>query len=286
MIWQTECTLSLLARHYRTLFRTCARCSTLDVGKKLHASIVTTGLVTFQNTFLRNSILHMYAACGSVLYAWKRTLMGCYARGGFPLDALNLFVHMRKSDASIDEYTMVVVFLASAKMGCEQFGIQGHGCMVKMGFSSSIKACNTVMDMYVKCGLIDKTRRIFSEMGEKSVVSWTVVLEGVVKWEGFENVRLLFDKMPERNEVAWTVMIAMYIENGLTKEAFGLLREMVLESGFELNFVTLCSWLSACAQSGNVLVDKWVHVYALKMIEHERDIMVATESIINGDSPQ
>ncbi|WMV34416.1 hypothetical protein MTR67_027801 [Solanum verrucosum] len=275
MIWQTECTLSLLARHYRTLFRTCAKCSSLDVGKKLHASIITTGLVTFQNTFLRNAIVHMYAACGSVLYARKvfdeiplsykdtvdwTTLMGCYARGGFPLDGLNLFVHMRKSDVLIDEYTMVVVFLASAKMGCEQFGVQGHGCMVKMGFSSSIKACNAVMDMYVKCGLIDKTRRIFSEMGEKSVVSWTVVLGGVVKWEGFENARLLFDKMPERNEVAWTVMIAAYIENGLTKEAFGLLREMLFESGFELNFVTLSSLLSACAQSGNVLVGKWVHV--------------------------
>ncbi|KAH0662275.1 hypothetical protein KY284_027206 [Solanum tuberosum] len=294
MIWQTECTLSLLARHYRTLFRTCARCSSLDVGKKLHASIITTGLVTFQNTFLRNAILHMYAACGSVLYARKvfdeiplsykdtvdwTTLMGCYARGGFPLDGLNLFVHMRKSDVLIDEYTMVVVFLASAKMGCEQFGLQGHGCMVKMGFSSSIKASNAVMDMYVKCGLIDKTRRIFSEMGEKSVVSWTVVLGGVVKWEGFENARLLFDKMPERNEVAWTVMIAAYIENGLTKEAFGLLHEMLFESGFELNFVTLSSLLSACAQSGNVLVGKWVHVYALKMIEHEIDIVVATTLI-------
>lgn len=100
-----------------------------------------------------------------------------------------------------------------------------------------------------------------------------------MKSEGFENARFLFDKMPERNEVAWTVMIAAYIENGLTKEAFGLLREMLFESGFELNFVTLSSLLSACAQSGNVLVGKWVHVYALKMIEHEIDIVVATTLI-------
>lgn len=294
MIWRTESTVSSLARHYRTLFRSCAKCLALDVGKKLHASIVTTGLVTCQNTCLRNAILHMYAACGSVLSARKMfdeiplsfkdtadwtTLMGCYARGGFPLDALNLFVHMRKSDVLIDDFTMVVVFLASAKLGCEQFGVQGHACMLKMGFGSSVKACNAAMDMYVKCGLIDRTRRIFNEMGEKSLVSWTVLLEGVVKWEGFGNARLLFDQMPERNEVAWTIMIAAYIENGLTREAFGLLREMVFESGFELNFVTLCSWLSACAQSGNVLVGKWVHVYALKMVEHEVDIMVATALI-------
>ncbi|PHT78794.1 Pentatricopeptide repeat-containing protein, mitochondrial [Capsicum annuum] len=294
MIWQAESTLSLLARHYRTLLRTCARYLALDVGKKLHASIVTKGLETSQNTFLRNAILHMYAACGYVSSARKMfdeipisykdtvdwtTLMGCYAHGSFPRDALKLFVDMRKSDVLIDEFTMVTVFLASAKLGCELFGFQGHGCMVKMGFGSSVKACNAAMDMYVKCGLIDRTRRIFNEMEEKSLVSWTVVLAGVLKWEAFENARLFFHRMPERNEVACTIMIAAYIENGLTKEAFGLLREMLFESGFELNFVTLCSWLSACAQSGNVSVGKWVHVYALKMIEHEMDIMVATTLI-------
>ncbi|KAJ8563610.1 hypothetical protein K7X08_032062 [Anisodus acutangulus] len=269
MIWRTECTLSLLARHYRTLIRTYARYLAVDVGTKLHASIITTGLQTFPNTYLRNAVLQMYAACGCVLSARKvfdeiplsykdtvdwTTLMGCYARGGLPVYALNMFVEMRKNDVLIDEFTMVTVFVASAKLGCEQFGVQGHGCMVKMGFGSSIKACNAAMDMYVKCGLIDKTRRIFNEMEEKSLVSWTVLLGGVVKWDGFENARLLFDEMPDRNKVASTIMTAAYIEKGLTKEAFGLLREMVFEIGFELNFVALSSWLSACAQSGNVIV--------------------------------
>ncbi|PHT38073.1 Pentatricopeptide repeat-containing protein, mitochondrial [Capsicum baccatum] len=263
MIWQAESTLSSLARHYRTLLRTCARYLALDVGKKLHASIVTKGVETSQNTFLRNAILHMYAACGYVSSARKvfdeipisykdtvdwTTLMGCYAHGTFPRDALKLFVDMRKSDVLIDEFTMVTVFLASAKLGCEQFGFQGHGCMVKMGFGSSVKACNAAMDMHMKCGLIDRTRRIFNEMEEKSLVSWTVVLAGVLKWEAFEKARLFFHWMPERNEVACTIMIAAYIEN-------------------------------ACAQSENVSVGKWVHVYALKMIEHEMDIMVATTLI-------
>ncbi|KAK4370469.1 hypothetical protein RND71_009944 [Anisodus tanguticus] len=196
----------------------------MDVGTKLHASIITTGLQTFPNTYLRNAVLQMYAACGCVLSARKvfneiplsykdtvdwTTLMGCYARGGLP------------------------------------------------------------------CGLIDKTRRIFNEMKEKSLVSWTVLLGGSGEMGCFENARLLFDEMPDRNKVASTIMTAAYIENGLTKEAFGLLREMV----FELNFVALCSWLSACAQSGNVIVGKWVHVYALKMMKNEIDIMVETALI-------
>ncbi|RYR33063.1 hypothetical protein Ahy_A10g047611 isoform A [Arachis hypogaea] len=103
------------------------------------------------------------------------------------------------------------------------------------------------MDVYVKCGLVGGT-----------VVSWTVVLEGVVKGEGLENGRKVFDEMPERNEVAWTVMIVGYVENGMTRD------------------VSLCSILSACSRSGDVSLGRWVHGYAVKEIGRDVGVMVGT----------
>ena len=132
------------------------------------------------------------------------------------------------------------------------------------------------MDVYVKCGLVLGARRVFEEMGMKTVVSWTVVLEGAVKWEGVENGRKVFDEMPERNEVAWTVMIVGYVESGLTREAFDLLREMVFGCGFVLNCVSLCSVLSACSRSGDVSVGRWVHGYALKVRGWDVGVTVGT----------
>ncbi|KAL0450521.1 UNVERIFIED_CONTAM: Pentatricopeptide repeat-containing protein, mitochondrial [Sesamum latifolium] len=70
--------------------------------------------------------------------------------------------------------------------------------------------------------------------------------------------------MPERNEIVWTIMIARYVENGFSKEAFGLLTEMVFAYGFHLNCASLCSLLSSCTQSGDVVMGKWAHSYALK----------------------
>lgn len=103
-----------------------------------------------------------------------------------------------------------------------------HVGVVKFGFLKYTKVCNAVMNVYVKFGLVGEARKVFEEIEVPSVVSWTVVLEGVVKWEGVESGRLVFDGMPERNEVAWTIMIVGYVGDGFTKEAFWLLKEMVL----------------------------------------------------------
>ncbi|CAI9767077.1 unnamed protein product [Fraxinus pennsylvanica] len=287
-----ECSISSLARRCRAVLRACTRHSDFDSGRRLHAATITTGLLTVPNSFLRNAILHMYSACYDSLSARKMfdqipitckdtvdwtTLMGCYIHSGLPHEGVNLFVSMRREQLLVDEITIVAVFNACAKLGDNVLGVQGQVCMVKMGLGISVKACNAAMDMYVKCGLIGNASRMFDEMSERSVVSWTVLLGGVVKWEGLEKGRLLFDEMPERNEYAWTIMIAGYIENGFTKEGFRLLNEMVFVFGFCLDLAALCSLLSASAQCGDVVTGKWLHVYALRRMENAKtDIIIFT----------
>ncbi|KAM7520704.1 hypothetical protein LguiB_019666 [Lonicera macranthoides] len=293
--WPTQHSVSsAIARHYRTLFRACARNSSLHVGEKLHASAITTGLLTSSNSYLHNAILHMYATCGTSCSArqvfdeiplphkdtvdWT-TLMGCYTSTGMAEKSLLLFIDMQKHCVLPDDITLVCVFNSCAQLNDNFFGAQGHVCMIKIGFGSSVKACNAVMDVYVKCGLVNEAKKVFDDMKEKTVVSWTVLLEGVVKWAGLENGRLLFNEMPERNEFAWTIMIVGYVECGFTREAFKLLDEMLFNLGLGLNYVTVSSLLSACTQSGDLMMGRWLHVYVLKMTKKEMDIMVGTSLI-------
>lgn len=273
-------TASALARHCRALIRSCARRSDIAAGRKLHAAAVTSGLLVLPHLFVGNLVMQMYAACGDVLSARKvfdqipptykdaadwTTLMDCHSGGGSELEALRLFVLMRNDAVPIDDVVMVSLFGTCAKVGNSVLGIQGHGCVVKMGLGFSVKARNAAMDMYAKCGLVDSARKVFDEMSERNVVSWTVLLWGVMKWEGLEKGKKLFDEMPERNEIAWTVMIARHVENGLTREAFKLLTEMVFDYGLSLDSSSsLRSILSSCTQSGDVVIGKWLHSYALK----------------------
>ncbi|KAL0450520.1 UNVERIFIED_CONTAM: Vesicle transport v-SNARE 13 [Sesamum latifolium] len=158
---------------------------------KVHATVITSGLLDLPQTFLRNVILHMYAACGDVLAARKlfdeipitqkdtvdwTTLMDCYSRGGLSVDALSLFVSMRREGVLVDDITMVSVFSTCSKVGNSVFGIQVHACMIKMGLNFCVKPGNAAMDMYAKCGLMGDAKTLFDEMTGRNVVSWTVLL--------------------------------------------------------------------------------------------------------------
>lgn len=176
---------------------------------------------------------------------------------------------------NIDDVVMVCLFGVCAHLEDVGMGIQGHGCAVKTALLESVKVGNVVMDMYGKCGLVGEVRCLFEEMDQRSVVSWTVLLDNTVKWEGAESGRRVFDEMPERNEVSWTIMIVGYVRNGFTCQGFALLGDMLSLWGSS-NFVTLCSILLACAQSGDVIMGRWVHVYALKLMGNWMNIMVGT----------
>nr|VDD33690.1 unnamed protein product [Brassica oleracea] len=206
-------------------------------------------------SYLSNSLFQFYAASGDTVTAQKvfdeipltekdnvdwTTLLSSLSRCGYLVDSMKLFVEMRRKRVESDDVAAVCLFGVCAKLEDLGFGEQGHGFTVKMGLLNNVKVCNALMDMYGKCGFV-----------------------------GLESGREVFDGMPERNAVAWTVMVAGYVGAGFTGEALELLEEMVFRCGHGLNFVTLCSVLSACAQSGNLVIGRWVHVYALKMGEEE-----------------
>ncbi|KAK4799295.1 hypothetical protein SAY86_024660 [Trapa natans] len=277
---------------FRSLLRACSRQDSLVIAKQLHALIITSGIALSPGSFLSNSALSAYAASGQSIYAKRlfdeiphcqkdavdwTALMGCLARSATPLDALHLFVEMLKgSHPRPDDFTMVCVLNACARLQDVRTGIQGHAYMLKSGCCSSLKACNALMDMYVKNGLMVDARGVFFTMEDWSVVSWTIILDGAVRWEGLVSGKAIFDQIPEKNSVTWTIMIVGYVGSGFTREAFLLLNEMIFRSKLALNDVTLCSILSASAQSGDAVVGKWVHVYALKSMVREMNIMVGT----------
>ncbi|KAL2335482.1 hypothetical protein Fmac_016695 [Flemingia macrophylla] len=373
---QQQCTFI-----FRSLLRRCARAAALRPGEQLHAAATVAGLLSSPSHFLLNALLHLYATCSlpskahklfdEIPHSHKDSVdYTALIRCSLPFDSLRFFLQMRQRALPLDGVALLCALGACARIGDNSLVRQMHVGLVKFGFLGHTKVCNAVMDGYVSCGLVGEARRMFEEIEEPSVVSWTVVLEGVVKCEGVEIGRVVFDKMPERNEVAWTVMIKGYVESGFTKEAFLLLKELVFgplqgESRFKfvqnevstfsvrqdfeqkdmiygnqlalsltkegsplqhneprfespneemsafnaqqclkqdyfrrsihmenqkekdmgfgcrfgLNNVTLCSVLSACSQSGDVSVGRWVHSYAVKAVGLDMGLVVGTSLV-------
>eukprot|EP01018_Ginkgo_biloba_P003143 Gb_41645 [translate_table: standard] len=90
-----------------------------------------------------------------------------------------------------------------------------HAHMTETGFATDRFLGNTLVNMYAKSGSLLDARR-------------------------------LWDQMPERNVVSWTVMIAAYAKHGYDEEALTLFYQMQ-RSGIQPNQFTFASVLPACA---------------------------------------
>ncbi|KAH9289092.1 hypothetical protein KI387_033209, partial [Taxus chinensis] len=62
-----------------------------------------------------------------------------------------------------------------------------------------------LVDMYAKCGSIDKARELFDKMPQRNVGSWNALIAGYAQYEFVENARKLFDRMPRRDVISRTV---------------------------------------------------------------------------------
>ncbi|KAG9457599.1 hypothetical protein H6P81_002107 [Aristolochia fimbriata] len=276
--------------HTRRRLRTC---DTIEEGQKIHAQVLKRGDASAPCSYIANALLHTYAKLGCVSAAsqafhqilpthrdvvdWT-TLIACCARHGYPDGALRLYRAMREEGVDSDQVTVVALFSSCAQLLDEATGASVHQAVVKTGIPFTTTARNAAMDMYAKCGKMGDARRLFDEMvngGDAgafpTVFSWTIILTGAIKWEGLTEGRHLFDAMPERNEVAWTVMIAAYVEGGYSRKALRLLSCYLWPRPHSngvctnLNYITICSILSACAQSGDSTVGAWIHLYVTKM---------------------
>jgi pentatricopeptide repeat protein len=100
---------------------------------------------------------------------------------------------------------------------------------------------------YVKRGRVEDARKVFDEMPERDVVTWTAMISGYCQNGKIEEARKLFDRMPERNVISWTAMISGYIQNGRIKEAHVLFDRMP-----ERNVVSWNTMIGGYLQKGKL----------------------------------
>lgn len=174
-------------------------------GRQIHASVVKNGLE--YNLPVMNSILDMYCRCGCLheanqyfhemtqknLITWN-TLISGYERLGSS-GSLRVFSNMMSEEFTPNCFTFTSIAAACANLTVLNFGQQVHGVILRVGFEENMELNNALIDMYAKCGSIPDSRKVFDQMLDKSVVSWTSMLIGYgAHGYGKEAVEL-FDKM-------------------------------------------------------------------------------------------
>lgn len=89
-------------------------------------------------------------------------------------------------------------------------------------------------------------KRVFSEIENPDVYSWTTLLSSCMKLGDFGYARQVFDEMPEKDVAMWNAMITGCVENGYEEIGIDLFREMH-SLGFRHDNYSFASVLSVCS---------------------------------------
>lgn len=143
-------------------------------------------------------------------------------------EAFALFDRMQLEKVVLDKYVAASMLSACTALGAVKQGEWIHGHIKKSGLKLDSILATGIIDMYSKCGYIDKAFEFFNGLAHKGISSWNSMIGGLAL-------------------------------HGRGVTAIELLKEMETQAIVAPDYITFVNLLSACAHSG--LVEEGRHYF-------------------------
>uniref|UniRef100_A0A803KQ13 DYW domain-containing protein n=2 Tax=Chenopodium quinoa TaxID=63459 RepID=A0A803KQ13_CHEQI len=170
------------------------------------------------------------------LVCWTTMVTG-FARIGQGMEAVGVFREMQEQGMVGDGIVMLGLIQACTDIGDMKMCLSVHGHLIRRNLPMDVVIYTSLVDMYAKNGHLSLAYRIFCNMPQKNVVSWSALVSG-------------------------------YAQNGLAGEALELLIEMQ-RVGCRPDLASLVSALLACSHVGYLKMGRSIHAYILRRQEFE-----------------
>ncbi|XP_068337023.1 pentatricopeptide repeat-containing protein At5g15300 [Pyrus communis] len=224
-----------------------ARRGKLDVARRLFDEMPVKDLVSW------NVMITGYAKQGEMesarklfdevpkrdVVTWNAMIAG-YVLCGSNEQALQMFEGMRSLGEKPDEVTMLSLLSACADIGDLDVGQKIHSALLEMGSGDmSIILGNALIDMYSKCGSIERALEVFRRMRDKDVSSWNSVIGGLAFHGHSEESVNLFKEMRRLkvrpNEITFVGVLVACSHAGKVEEGRGYFNLMRIVYRIEPN---------------------------------------------------
>ncbi|GFP91768.1 pentatricopeptide repeat-containing protein at3g29230 [Phtheirospermum japonicum] len=128
------------------------------------------------------------------LITWTIMISG-YAEKGLAKEAIGLYVQMESEKLKPDDGTFISILSASAESGLLGLGKKVHKSITKSRLKCGLVVSNALIDMYCKCGSLNRAWIIFNMMETKDLISWNAMIHGLaMHGHGYKALQL-FDRM-------------------------------------------------------------------------------------------
>ncbi|XP_015698464.2 pentatricopeptide repeat-containing protein At4g15720-like [Oryza brachyantha] len=226
---------------FSTAASACARLADAGLGRQVHACAEVAGYAC--DNVVATALVDMYGKAGSVrdaramfdampatarnIVSWA-SMLSVYAQNALGHDAIQLFAELRSNGEDMAPNHFILSSVVSACAGVGRLGIGRclHGMVLRHGHEDNDVVAVALVDMYSKCGCYEYSKKVFDNIKQPSVISYTSIIVATAKY-------------------------------GLGRCALALFSDMV-DRGVQPNSVTLLGVLHACSHSG--LVDIGLHL--------------------------
>ncbi|KAL9690542.1 hypothetical protein QQ045_010944 [Rhodiola kirilowii] len=191
--------------------------------------------------------------------AWG-TIIDGYLQVNRLTEALLLYRKMLHSRQLPNDVMIVDLVSACGRSEAVSEGLQIHNRIIKAGFDSYDFVKATLIHYYAACGQMDSAILQFKLGSQDHLSSWNALMAGFVRNREIKSARKIFDEMPEKDVFSWSIVISGHTQAEEHNEALALFHQMV-NSEIRPNEVTMVSVLSAIASLGTLNDAKWAHEY-------------------------
>eukprot|EP01018_Ginkgo_biloba_P022394 Gb_02038 [translate_table: standard] len=213
----------------------CASLASLKRGMEIHGHIVRRGFES--DVGVGSTLIDMYAKCRNMesaqqvfgnmfqrdVITWNAMIAG-YALNGHCGMALKLIHEMQMADMKPNPITIASVLPACGYVATLQQGKEIHNFIVRTEFELDIFVGSALVDMYAKCGSIKDARKVFDQMSERDVVSWTAMISGYAIHGHGEDALILFCQLQHEglkpDQITFTAVLSACSHAGLVDEGW------------------------------------------------------------------
>lgn len=189
------------------VIKACSEIGNLVLGRCFHGLVVRHGFNS--NHVIVSSLIDMYgrnfaSSDARQLFdempepdaiCWT-SVISALTRNDLYEDALGFFYLMlRTYSLSPDGFTFGSVLTACANLGRLRQGEEVHAKVIAHGLGGNVVVESSLVDMYGKCGAVEKSQRVFDRMSKRNSVSWSALLGVYCQNGDFEKVINIFRGM-------------------------------------------------------------------------------------------
>ncbi|KAG6661645.1 pentatricopeptide repeat-containing protein At4g21065-like isoform X1 [Carya illinoinensis] len=232
------------------------KCGSFDHAKTLFSVMVERDTVSWN--IMVGAYMHlgdmekslaMFNSMPSKDVASWNTILDGLMRNGYERTALELLYEMANNGHELNKVTFSIALVLVSSLSIMELGRQIHGRALKFGFEKDGFVRTSLIDMYCKCGKMEKASVIFRKRPLDCV--------------GTQNSKITFGE-PTAEIVSWSSMVSGYVQNGEFKDALKMFISMVHEQ-VEVDRFTITSIVSACADAGILELGRQIHAYIQKV---------------------